>query len=93
MILTKEEAREMVWDDHDDFECIEDKVIDSTRWSIINEGIFKHLPSGKFYRVSWSSGATEMQDESPFEYEDEVELEEVELKEILTLTWVSKNQE
>jgi len=92
MKLTGEEAREMVYDDHEDFETIETKIVDTSRWSILSEGVFKHIPTGKFYQTSWSSGATEMQDESPFEYEEEVELDEVEAKEVLVTQWVIKNK-
>ncbi|MCC0645357.1 hypothetical protein KGF41_13910 [Clostridioides sp. ZZV14-6150] len=63
-------------------------VIDTSRWSISHEMIFEY--KGKFYRTYYSEGATEMQDESPFEYEDDIiECEEVELKEILVKKWVS----
>lgn len=90
MKITGDEAREMVYDDHEDFEEVESSIIDTSRWSIIHEGVFKHIPTGKFYQTSWSTGATEMQDESPFEYESEVELEEVEQQEVTVIKWVPK---
>lgn len=70
MQLTREEAAEIVDGDLDDWKTVETHIIDKSRWSIIEEGIFEHIPSGKFYQMSWSFGATEQQDESPFEHYD-----------------------
>lgn len=44
--------------------------------------------NGKFYQTTYSEGATEMQDERPWEYEDEVECEEVELREVKVKKWM-----
>lgn len=83
MELTKEEGRMLVWGDLEGWEEIEQELVDTTRWSIIYSGVFQHTESGKFYQTSWSRGATESQDEGPFEY-DAPELTEVELVEITT---------
>lgn len=65
---------------------ITDNIIDTTRWSIIHEIVFED--NGKFYRTTYSEGATECQDERPWEYEDEVECEEVELREVKVKKWM-----
>ena len=65
---------------------IVDNIIDTTRWSIIHEIVFED--NGKFYRATYSEGATECQDERPWEYEDEVECEEVELREVKVKKWM-----
>ena len=57
------------------YSALEDRIIDTTRWSTIHEIIFEH--EGKFYSAVYSAGSTEMQDERPWQYEDEVECEEV----------------
>ena len=57
-----------------------DKITDRSRWSIHHEMVFK-TENGRMYRAFYSEGATEMQDESPWEYEDKVECEEVHLVE------------
>ncbi len=75
MKLTREEAQDIVCDDHVGWKTVETNIVDTNRWSIIYEGIFEHGPSGKFYELSWSVGATEQQDESPFEYEDPTPIE------------------
>jgi len=63
-----------------------DKIIDTTRWSIVHEIVFEN--NGKFYQTTYSEGATEMQDERPWEYEDEIECIEVELREIKIKKWM-----
>lgn len=87
MILNKEEARDIVYEDHEDFEKVEENCIDQERWSVVYEGIFKQKSTGKFYKVVWSVGATECQEERPFEYEKEVEFIEVEPYEKLVVVW------
>ncbi len=66
--------------------AIVDNIIDTTRWSIVHEIVF--ADKGKFYRTTYSEGATECQDERPWEYEDEIECEEVELREVKVKKWM-----
>lgn len=62
--------------DPEEAEVIEDKIIDTSRWSVLSHLIFK--VDGKFYESTYSTGATEQQDESPYEYDgDEIECSEV----------------
>lgn len=68
------------------YDAIKDDIVDTSRWSIHHEIVFEH--DGKFYRTGYSEGATEMQCESPWEYEDEVDCVEVELKKVKVLKWV-----
>lgn len=89
MKLTGEEARRIVYRDSDDWEFVEDCIVDNTRWSVLKDAIHKHIPTGKFYEFNFSVGATEMQDESPYEYDDEVEIYEVEQREVTTKQWVA----
>lgn len=66
--LTPEEARNAVYGDLEGYEVVEDKVIDTTRWSIINYCVLKRKSDGKFFADSYSVGATESQYERAFEY-------------------------
>lgn len=68
--------------------AILNEITDTSRWSSHHRIIFLH--DGKFYETHYSEGLTEMQEESPWEYEDEVECYEVELKEVLVKKWVRK---
>lgn len=54
---------------------VRDRIIGTRRWSLTHEFIFRH--EGKLYRAIYSAGATENQDETPFECQDEVECKEV----------------
>jgi len=73
----KEWLRELLWDDIDDAELVSDIIDDHRRWSVGHTIIF--MFDGKFYKTSYSVGATEYQDEQPFEYcDDEIDCVEVE---------------
>jgi hypothetical protein len=55
---------------------ISDKIIDRSRWSVTYRRIFEF--QGKFYETHYSVGATEYQEECPYEGEgDEIECKEV----------------
>lgn len=67
---------------------LEDKIVGTSRWSLIHEVVFEK--EGKFYKTTYSEGATEMQEEGPFEYETEIECVEVELREVTCKKWFEK---
>lgn len=57
---------------------VEDRIVSTARWSINHRMVFREKASGKFYEAHYSRGATEQQDEAPFECEDDlIECEEV----------------
>lgn len=59
---------------------VQKEVVDTSRWSIIYEQVFSVTKNDetKYYKTSWSEGATENQDESPYEYEEDmIEVSEV----------------
>lgn len=61
-----------------EFELVHSKLIDTTRWSHIHERVYKDLTTGKFWITDYSVGATECQDQAPYEYDgDEIEFQEV----------------
>ncbi len=68
------------------YSAIKDDITGTSRWSEHHEIIFSH--DGKFYRAHYSQGLTEYQDESPWEYESEIDCTQVELKEKLVKVWV-----
>lgn len=77
MKIAKETAQELAWaKEHDGFKVIERNLIDHSRWSVSYSLVIEKY--GHFYSCGFSRGATECQDESPFEYEnDPIEFEEV----------------
>lgn len=73
-----------------DCDLVSEEIIDTTRWSVIKEIVFQSK-DGKYYQTTYSEGATECQDEAPWEYEEEIECEEVELREVKIMKWCPKN--
>lgn len=71
--LTKEEAVDIL---DSGVDIVSNEAVNRSRWSIIHALIFKK--DGKLYETYYSVGATESQDESPWEYDKEVECTEVE---------------
>ena len=59
------------------FRLVHAELIDTTRWSHVHERVYWDLDADKCWRTTYRTGATECQDETPYEYEKEVELEEV----------------
>jgi hypothetical protein len=88
MLFKKEDLRDLAWGDYnpDIFNIVSDKIIDTSRWSIIYEMVFGY--QDKFYVTSYSEGATERQDESPYEdEEDEIECKEVFPREVKVIKY------
>jgi hypothetical protein len=76
MKFKKEFLQEVVWRDADNVKVMLDEITDTSRWSIHHWIVFEF--EGKFYGVSYSVGATESQDESPFQCDpDEIYVSEV----------------
>jgi hypothetical protein len=75
MIFTKEFLLDKLWSG----DYVEKTLDGHSRWSVDYSMIFEH--EGRFYRSDYSQGATESQDESPYEY-DPNELECPEMVEI-----------
>lgn len=63
MKFTKEQLLDKL-----DGEAEEDTIVETSRWSVLHDLIFRH--EGNFYQTTYSCGATEQQDEAPFEYND-----------------------
>jgi len=72
----KEFMQNLVWGDAEDATVIERNIAGHSRWSVDYDIIFQ--VGDKYYSSSYSVGATESQDERPFQYdEDEIEVDEV----------------
>lgn len=76
MKFPKQDLKDIVFESDGDT-VIRNEITHHGRWSVTHSVIFKH--DGKFYRTSYSKGATESQDERPYEYDGaEIECPEVE---------------
>lgn len=72
LTFTEEEARNIVWEDHEDFDVISDEIYETRRWVSAHEVIVKNKITGKFYHSCYEQGLTESQDQSPYEYEEPI---------------------
>ena len=85
--FSKEFMQSVLWEGEEGTEIIEDEIIDHTRWQVHHNLIFSF--EGKFWSTFYSVGATEQQDECAWEYETEINCEEVEKVEVVKTEWQS----
>lgn len=72
---------------------VSDTITDIGRWNIEHELIFLDPADNKYYRTSYREGATELQDERPWEYNDTVEAVEVEKKLVIKEEFVAEGEQ
>ncbi len=79
----------MPWEPPEGGSIILDEIVDNSRWSIAHRLVVKFPgdPEDVAWETSYSHGATEMQDESPWEYENEVTFDRVRLVEKTIKVW------
>jgi hypothetical protein len=77
LALPKQDAIDILDGEDDVFEIIEDVISGKSRWCDIHKLIIKRKSDSKFFKGSYRVGATESQDEGPWEYEKTVEFSEV----------------
>lgn len=65
-------------------EILVNKVAEVTRWSIRYDLVFKY--KGKYYSSYYAEGATEQQDEQPWEYDEPSVVEVKPVEETVTIT-------
>ncbi len=65
-----------------EFKVVFDEIEGHSRWSVHYNCIIQNLTTGKFYDAYYSMGATEDQDESPFDCRNEDENGDIELEEV-----------
>jgi len=68
------------------YSALEERIIETSRRLKTYEIVFEY--EGNFYRTTYSTGATEMQDERPWECLKRVTCTEVELKDVIVKKWV-----
>jgi hypothetical protein len=77
LVLPVEEACWIINSDHENFDVVREKIVSRSRWAIRCEIIVKRLSDGKFFKSHYSVGATEYQDERPWQNDDEALFDEV----------------
>ena len=67
--LTSKQGRDII-DGHYNFAIIEDKIVGKSRWSTEYEIVVQRKSDGKYFKDGYRRGATESQDERPYEYSE-----------------------
>ena len=63
MEVTDRDFRDIIWQDHEDFETITPETLeDQSRWSVYKSRVFRQVSTGKYFEAYWGEGATEIQD-------------------------------
>ncbi len=76
MKFKKEFMQKIAYDEAEGVKIIENNIVDNSRWSVIRKIVFSF--NEKFYESNYFIGATEQQDERPYEYDnEEIECPEV----------------
>lgn len=68
-------------------EELHDELFDTTRWTNVYEFVFRAPDDGKAYRVYYWCGATEMQDQDLWDWENKIAAIEVEQVQVVTTEW------
>lgn len=63
------------------------EIYDITRWAHVYEFVFRNPDDGKAYRVYYYRGATEMQDQDLWNWENKVKAVEVEQVQVTKTEW------
>lgn len=102
MLFKREELKDILNGSSNRGQVMDEWITDTSRWHIYYTMVFKYKHPDtrsnfgqryKYYMVPFRRGATEMQDEGPFECEgEEIECEEVTLKEVKVHKWVPVEQ-
>lgn len=83
----RDDLLDLIWGDADDnWEIISDEISDHGRWSVSHALIFS--VEGKTYITYYSVGATESQNETPWQYDgDEIDCYPVRAVEKVVTVW------
>ena len=75
--LTPQEGRNIVYGDTTEFKVKHEQITQQSRWTIHYEIVVERLSDGKFFKSNYRVGATEMQDEEPYQYTEHAVFVEV----------------
>ncbi len=82
------EALDLPWNNSAGL-ILEDKIVGHRRWSVDHLLTFRmpDMPDGQAWQTTYSVGATESQDEGPWEYQDDVVCTLVHMVPKTIMTW------
>jgi hypothetical protein len=70
-----ETLRAIVQDELADYPVVSDEITGTGRWSVYHTAVFRDETDGTYWMTDYSVGATEYQDQDPYEYDDSVAYE------------------
>jgi hypothetical protein len=83
--LPKSTMLGILYGESDDGKVVKDSICSHSRWSVIHNIIFEY--KSHYYTAIYSVGATEYQDETPWEHDDTVDCTEVHQVEKVVKVW------
>jgi hypothetical protein len=75
MLFKKEYLQELACGSFDNFVSISEDIVNTSRWTVEYKQIFKFTDEqgvARFYKTYYSRGATEQQDERPYEFKNDL---------------------
>ena len=66
--LTKREARDILDEGPTNYTIVQDHPVSHGRWDVMHELVIRRISDGRYFKDIYYVGATESQDESPWEY-------------------------
>jgi hypothetical protein len=75
-----------------EIEVIIDEICDRSRWSVDYNLVIRHKATDTYWRTWYSVGATESQDEGPWEYADTVEFVQVYPRKVEEIRYMTKTE-
>lgn len=85
LILTKEQGRQIIFGDTDDFIEIENEITSKARWADEHRIVIQRKSDGKYFADYYRTGATESCDERPYEWDEPNFTEVFPIQQIITV--------
>lgn len=63
-------AKAIICEDEEGYKAVtSEQIYEQSRWSTFYEQVFEELETGEYWKIYWSRGSTEYQDEGPEDIE------------------------
>lgn len=70
LVFDRRAACEVAFGDSPDFDVVRDEIVDHSRWTVAHTVVVRRKSDQKLFISHYSVGATESQDQSPYEYDE-----------------------
>ena len=88
MTMTYQVARDILYDEYEDgYEnVVSAEIVGKSRWSVFYSAVYLHTETETYWRLNWTRGATEYQDEGI----DDIEFQEVVPVPVTVIKYIAK---